>query len=153
MKLAFLFASLCLSFTMGESVLVWSRYPSPFAAGQQGGIPSFQNAKAGDAPEVGGVKLRGCPPGRFVMGSPLDEPGRWADYIGFRMELQAIQTQPSKTSACRLAAALLSSQQDRVPLKLRRRVHCSGARRLAKSVAALRLWTRPGRFAPANQRA
>ena len=79
MSRAFLFASLCISLTMGESVLVRSGYPRPFAAGQQGGKPSFQNAKAGDAREVGGVKLRWCPPGRFVMGSPPDEPERRSD--------------------------------------------------------------------------
>ena len=78
-KRAVLFASLCLSLAMGESVLVRSGYPKPFAARQQGGRPSFQtpkagqNAKAGDAREVGGVNLRWCPPGRFVMGSPPDK--------------------------------------------------------------------------------
>ncbi len=76
---------------MGESVLVRSGYPRPFAAGKQGGRPSFQttkagqNAKVGDAREVGGVKLRWCPPGRFLMGSPPDEPERRADHIGFRV--------------------------------------------------------------------
>jgi formylglycine-generating enzyme required for sulfatase activity len=74
LKRVFLFASLCLSLAMGESVLVRSDYPRLFAAGQQGGKPSFQNAKVGDEREVGGVKLRWCPPGRFVMGSPSNEP-------------------------------------------------------------------------------
>ena len=73
-KRAFLFASLCLSLVMGKSVLVRSDGPKLFAARQQGGSPSFQNAKVGDEREVGGVKLRWCPPGRFVMGSPANEP-------------------------------------------------------------------------------
>jgi formylglycine-generating enzyme len=32
--------------------------------------------KAGDAREIAGLELRWCPPGRFRMGSPMDEPGR-----------------------------------------------------------------------------
>jgi len=40
---------------------------------------SFSGAKAGDEREVGGVKLCWCPPGRFRMGSPPDEPDRRAD--------------------------------------------------------------------------
>jgi formylglycine-generating enzyme len=48
-------------------------------AGHQGDRPSFLNAKAGDKHEVSGVKLRWCPPGRFVMGSPASEPQRRAD--------------------------------------------------------------------------
>jgi len=89
LKRAFLFAPLCLSLAMGESVLVRSGYPRPFAAEQQDGRPSFQttkagqNAKAGDAREVGGVKPRWCPPDRFVMGSPPDKPKRQVEHIGF----------------------------------------------------------------------
>jgi hypothetical protein len=69
---AVLFALLCLSLAMGESVLVWFGNPRPFAAVQQSGKSSFLNAKAGDEGEVGGVKLRSCLPGRFVMGSSPD---------------------------------------------------------------------------------
>lgn len=76
---AFLLAALCLLLVMGESVLVRSDGPKLFAAGQQGGSPSFQNAKVVDEREVGGVKLRWCPPGRFVMGSPANEPEHRSD--------------------------------------------------------------------------
>src|SRR5215207_7955493 len=79
MKRAFLFASLCLSLAMGESVLVRSDDPNTFAAGQQGSRPFLQSAKVGDEREVGGVKLRWCPPGRFVMGSPPEEPEHRSD--------------------------------------------------------------------------
>ncbi len=34
---------------------------------------SFSGSKAGEAREAGGVKLRWCPPGRFMMGSPEGE--------------------------------------------------------------------------------
>jgi formylglycine-generating enzyme required for sulfatase activity len=74
MKRVILFTSLCLLLAAGESVLVRSEHPEPSAAGRQGGSPSFLNAKVGDEREVGGVKLRWCPPGRFLMGSPPDEP-------------------------------------------------------------------------------
>ncbi len=37
---------------------------------------SLLGSKAGDARTVGGVELRWCPPGRFRMGSPPDEPER-----------------------------------------------------------------------------
>ena len=40
---------------------------------------SFLGSKAGDEREVGGVKLCWCPPGRFRMGSPPDEPERRPD--------------------------------------------------------------------------
>lgn len=40
---------------------------------------TFSGAKAGDERTVGGVKLVWCPPGRFFMGSPPDEPDRRAD--------------------------------------------------------------------------
>ena len=64
---------LCFSLAMGESGLVRSGDSTPLAAGQ-GGSSSFQNVKVGDEREVNGVKLRWCPPGRFVMGSPSSEP-------------------------------------------------------------------------------
>jgi formylglycine-generating enzyme len=38
--------------------------------------PSFRGNTAGDAREVDGIKLCWCPPGRFVMGSPPEEPER-----------------------------------------------------------------------------
>jgi formylglycine-generating enzyme required for sulfatase activity len=37
---------------------------------------SFDGAKAGDEREVAGIKLCWCPAGRFIMGSPRDEPER-----------------------------------------------------------------------------
>jgi formylglycine-generating enzyme required for sulfatase activity len=40
---------------------------------------SFLGSKAGDEREVAGVKLCWCPPGRFRMGSPPDEPERRPD--------------------------------------------------------------------------
>ena len=40
---------------------------------------SFLGTKAGDQREVHGVKLCWCPPGRFTMGSPRNEPERRSD--------------------------------------------------------------------------
>ena len=40
---------------------------------------SFVGTTAGQAREVDGVSLRWCPPGRFLMGSPENEPGHRAD--------------------------------------------------------------------------
>src|SRR6516164_8894636 len=37
---------------------------------------AFTGSKAGDEREVAGVKLCWCPPGKFTMGSPPDEPER-----------------------------------------------------------------------------
>ena len=37
---------------------------------------SFHGKKAGEARDVDGVRLCWCPPGRFAMGSPRDEPER-----------------------------------------------------------------------------
>lgn len=50
-----------------------------FVSGQPVNQPSFQGARIGDERDVSGVKLRWCPPGRFVMGSPASEPDRRAD--------------------------------------------------------------------------
>ena len=36
----------------------------------------FDGSKAGEAREIAGTKLRWCPAGRYVMGSPPDEPER-----------------------------------------------------------------------------
>lgn len=58
-KRVFLFAPLRLLLIIGESVPVWSDNRRPIAAEQQGGSPSFQNAKISDEREVGGVKLAG----------------------------------------------------------------------------------------------
>jgi formylglycine-generating enzyme len=42
-----------------------------------GGDPNdFDGARAGEEIEVAGVKLRWCPPGEYVMGSPPSEPER-----------------------------------------------------------------------------
>src|SRR5580765_2490007 len=40
---------------------------------------SFLGSRAGDGREVAGIKLCWCPPGRFRMGSPPDEPERRPD--------------------------------------------------------------------------
>jgi formylglycine-generating enzyme required for sulfatase activity len=48
--------------------------PRSLLAGQS--PTSFVGTKAGDARQVDAVRLCWCPPGRFVMGSPLDEPER-----------------------------------------------------------------------------
>jgi formylglycine-generating enzyme required for sulfatase activity len=40
---------------------------------------SFSGSKGGDECEVAGVKLCWCPPGKFRMGSPADEPERRSD--------------------------------------------------------------------------
>ena len=40
-------------------------------------VPSaFDGSKPGDQREVAGSRLCWCPPGRFTMGSPRDEPER-----------------------------------------------------------------------------
>ena len=39
-------------------------------------LRSFLGSKGGDEREVAGIKLCWCPPGRFIMGSPRDEPER-----------------------------------------------------------------------------
>ena len=49
---------------------VWSR---PLLARQS---PGFRARNAGEMREVDAVRLCWCPPGRFVMGSPRDEPER-----------------------------------------------------------------------------
>jgi formylglycine-generating enzyme required for sulfatase activity len=40
---------------------------------------SFVGSKAGEEREIDGIKLCWCPPGRFSMGSPPDEPDRRSD--------------------------------------------------------------------------
>jgi hypothetical protein len=39
----------------------------------------FLGFRAGDEREIGGVRLCWCPPGRFQMGSPPEEPERRPD--------------------------------------------------------------------------
>src|SRR5437899_5666755 len=39
----------------------------------------FRGSRASEEREIGGVKLRWCPPGRFRMGSPRSEPERRPD--------------------------------------------------------------------------
>jgi len=41
--------------------------------------PDFLGAKAGDERTVAGIKLCWCPPGKFMMGSPRNEPERRPD--------------------------------------------------------------------------
>src|SRR5262249_18050682 len=64
-------------------VLIGSDHPpGPESRAQSrttSGQPSFLGAKGGEEREVGGVKLCWCPPGRFRMGSPPDEPERRPD--------------------------------------------------------------------------
>jgi len=80
-----LLALLSFLLAMAETALIRSDAQTCFAEEQQGGDSFFQNAKAGDEREVGGVKLRWCPPGRFVMCSPPEEPGRRLNHISFRV--------------------------------------------------------------------
>jgi hypothetical protein len=41
--------------------------------------PPFAGSEAGEERVVAGIKVRWCPPGTFVMGSPPDEPERRPD--------------------------------------------------------------------------
>jgi formylglycine-generating enzyme required for sulfatase activity len=41
--------------------------------------PTFTGSKGGDKRQLAGIKLCWCPPGRFQMGSPPDEPERRSD--------------------------------------------------------------------------
>src|SRR6476646_4444583 len=50
--------------------------PSPDDSSLRCGPTAFDGSKPGDEREVAGVKLCWCPPGRFIMGSPPDEPER-----------------------------------------------------------------------------
>jgi formylglycine-generating enzyme len=50
--------------------------PSPGDPTRGGGPAVFEGSKPGDEREVAGVKFCWCPPGRFLMGSPPDEPER-----------------------------------------------------------------------------
>jgi hypothetical protein len=46
------------------------------AAGLAAARDGFDGTKAGEERTMAGVRLCWCPPGRFTMGSPPDEPGR-----------------------------------------------------------------------------
>jgi sulfatase modifying factor 1 len=48
------------------------------AVAEQG---AFRGARAGDRRIVEGIALRWCPPGRFTMGSPPEEPGHRPDQV------------------------------------------------------------------------
>ncbi|MGH2396597.1 MAG: formylglycine-generating enzyme family protein [bacterium] len=76
MKRAILFVWLCLSLGVGQSAPVQPDPAKQSSARQQTGRRSFLGAKAGDEREVAGIKLCWCPAGRFLMGSPPDEPER-----------------------------------------------------------------------------
>lgn len=76
MKRAFVITSLVMSFTLGEGVRLLSDSLMPRHGLFQG---SFAGTKAGDEREVSGVKFCWCPPGKFRMGSPPDEPDRRPD--------------------------------------------------------------------------
>ncbi len=45
----------------------------------QTGSGALEGKCAGEEREVAGLRLCWCPPGKFLMGSPVDEPGRRAD--------------------------------------------------------------------------
>jgi formylglycine-generating enzyme required for sulfatase activity len=50
--------------------------PSASESARGGSPAAFDGSRPGDEREVAGVKLCWCPPGRFLMGSPPDEPER-----------------------------------------------------------------------------
>jgi formylglycine-generating enzyme len=56
-----------------------TNFPPISNAQRQTSSDSFLGAKAGDERAVSGVKLCWCPPGRFRMGSPPNEPERRPD--------------------------------------------------------------------------
>ena len=45
------------------------------------GQATFRGTRAGERRTVDGISLRWCPPGRFTMGSPPDEPGHRLDQV------------------------------------------------------------------------
>ena len=53
--------------------------PAPYDGLKAAGATSFLGSRAGEEREIDGLKLCWCPPGRFLMGSPPDEPNRRAD--------------------------------------------------------------------------
>jgi formylglycine-generating enzyme len=69
----------CLGLLLAFGLLGCERTnPSPVTAqlDAPGARPDFAGSRAGDEREVAGIKLCWCPAGRFVMGSPRDEPER-----------------------------------------------------------------------------
>jgi formylglycine-generating enzyme len=55
-------------------------------AAPSGGI--VEGKDAGESLEVGGIEMRWCPPGDFMMGSAADEPGRLGDESQVRTRLK-----------------------------------------------------------------
>ena len=69
----------CLLVLVASVVLGCARVKTLTAADDstQAAAPSaFDGSKAGDPREVAGIRLCRCPPGKFIMGSPRDEPER-----------------------------------------------------------------------------
>src|SRR5436305_1937973 len=56
-----------------------SAHPGTLTNDENNREHSFLGSRAGDAREVGGIKLCWCPPGSFRMGSPPGEPERRPD--------------------------------------------------------------------------
>ena len=57
-------------------------HPDPDASRAAPALPatnSVLGTKAGQEKVIGGVRLGWCPPGKFRMGSPAEEPGHRAD--------------------------------------------------------------------------
>lgn len=72
----------CLIVLLTSGVLSCQRVESvrPVDGSTRAVVPStFNGLKAGDQREVLGIKLCWCPPGRFTMGSPPNEPERRPD--------------------------------------------------------------------------
>jgi formylglycine-generating enzyme required for sulfatase activity len=68
-----------LNTTEGEFLEAWKAHVSGQPADDPTttvALSAFNGSTAGDEREVVGIKLCWCPPGRFLMGSPPDEPER-----------------------------------------------------------------------------
>jgi formylglycine-generating enzyme len=83
-----------------------------------------QALKAGDQREIAGIKLCWCPPGRFVMGSPADEPERRPDEAQVEVTLtkgfwagkcEVTQSQWSRVMSA-LPATMSAGQGDDFPV-------------------------------------
>lgn len=62
---------------LGSGTSAFSRERLPPNEGKSAAqLGAFAGSRVGDEREIGGVKLCWCPPGRFRMGSPPDEPER-----------------------------------------------------------------------------
>jgi hypothetical protein len=68
--------ALLLTASLGENI---SNIPLNTGPGTATLIQSFTGKKPGDTREVIGIKLQWCPPGKFLMGSPPNEPDRRPD--------------------------------------------------------------------------